>query len=158
MLAALPSWRAEISSTPAPTSACEILKLAVPKRPKHRRAPNATRSIAMALATVVLPFMGRPLLKRLTRARRHVVEHAPLDQDDGHIRDATDQRQHQDRNEYHRGVRLTLAEAQQIAQSGVSAHQLSDHDADHRERRANARSGKHGRQRVGEFDFPENAL
>src|SRR6266849_3625189 len=58
MLAALPSWRAEISSTPAPTSACEILKLAVPSRPKHRRAPNAARSLAMAAATVVLPFMA----------------------------------------------------------------------------------------------------
>ncbi len=39
MLAALPSCRAEISSTPHSTSACEILKLAVPSRPKHRRAP-----------------------------------------------------------------------------------------------------------------------
>src|SRR5882672_7919101 len=58
MLAALPSWRAEINSTPAPTSACEILKLAVPSRPKHRRAPNAARSLAMAAATVVLRFMA----------------------------------------------------------------------------------------------------
>ena len=39
MLAALHSWRAEMSSTPASTRACEILKLAVPSRPKHRRAP-----------------------------------------------------------------------------------------------------------------------
>ncbi len=64
MLAALPSWRAEISSTPAPTSACEILKLAVPNSPKQRRAPYAARSRAIAAATVELPFMPFPVYRR----------------------------------------------------------------------------------------------
>src|SRR3990170_1854867 len=44
MLAALHSWRAETNSTPASTSAWLILKLAVPSRPKHRRAPPAARA------------------------------------------------------------------------------------------------------------------
>jgi hypothetical protein len=36
----------------ASTSPCEILKLAVPSRPKHRRAPSAARSCARTAATV----------------------------------------------------------------------------------------------------------
>jgi hypothetical protein len=73
-------------------------------------------------------------LDRLGSACRHVVEYAPLHQDDGNIGDAADQGQHQDRNKYHGGVRLTVSEAQQIAQSGISAHQLAHHDPDHGER------------------------
>src|SRR5215475_148384 len=54
MLAALPSCRAEMSSTPASTSAWEILKFAVPSKPKQRRAPNPARSFARTAATVEL--------------------------------------------------------------------------------------------------------
>src|ERR1700685_4365392 len=57
MLAALPSCRAEMSSTPASTSAWETLKLAVPRRPKQRRAPYLTRSPATTCATVGVPVM-----------------------------------------------------------------------------------------------------
>src|ERR1044071_7784483 len=41
-----------MSSTPACTSPCEILKLAVPSKPKQRRAPSAARSLARTAATV----------------------------------------------------------------------------------------------------------
>src|SRR3989304_4770799 len=53
-----------MSSTPASTSACEILKLAVPSNPKQVRAPSATRSFARTAATVeLLPkFTNRPRL------------------------------------------------------------------------------------------------
>ncbi len=43
-----------MNSTPASTSACEILKLAVPSKPKQRRAPSAERSLARIAATVGL--------------------------------------------------------------------------------------------------------
>src|SRR3989304_1413718 len=53
-----------MSSTPACTSPCEILKLAVPSNPKQRRAPSAARSLARTAATVeLLPkFTNRPRL------------------------------------------------------------------------------------------------
>src|SRR3989304_1333409 len=43
-----------MSSTPASTSACEILKLAVPSNPNQRRAPSPARSLARTAATVGL--------------------------------------------------------------------------------------------------------
>src|SRR5262245_4240675 len=58
MLAALPSCRAEISSTPDCTRACETLKLAVPSRPKQRRAPYPARSRARVAATVGVLCIG----------------------------------------------------------------------------------------------------
>src|SRR5262245_18556148 len=61
MLAALPSWRAEISSTPFSTRACEILKLAVPSRPKQRRAPYEARSRARTAATVGVAVISPPV-------------------------------------------------------------------------------------------------
>src|SRR5262252_869958 len=61
MLAALPSCRAEISSTPFATRACEILKLAVPSSPKQRRAPYDARSRARTAATVGVVVMSPPV-------------------------------------------------------------------------------------------------
>src|SRR5687768_12243558 len=52
MAEAPPSCRTDINSTPFSTSACEILKFAVPSKPKQRRAPSAARSLAKAAATV----------------------------------------------------------------------------------------------------------
>src|SRR5262245_59739181 len=74
MLAALPSCRAEMSSTPASTSPCEILKLAVPSKPKHRRAPRCARYFARTDATMeVLKIASFDSLTYSSQYRKYVT-------------------------------------------------------------------------------------
>src|SRR6266705_5151751 len=55
------------------------------------------------------------------RARRQVMQHAVLDEDDGEIGEAADQGEHQDRDEHHRGIGLALAEREQVAEAEIAA-------------------------------------
>src|SRR5262245_13559764 len=71
---------------------------------------------------LVRRLLDRPLSRTMTAelpwdsvshpaegAPRQVMEDALLDQDHGEIGNAADHGQHEDRDEYHRGVRLALA-------------------------------------------------
>src|SRR5262249_31638044 len=76
------------------------------------------------------------------RAPRQVMEHALLHQDHGEIGYAADYGQHEDRDEHHRGIRLALAEGQEVAESQIASDQLPhDHD-DQGKRRGDAKAGE----------------
>src|SRR5262245_41014744 len=75
-------------------------------------------------------------------APRQVMEDALLDQEHGEIGNAADHGQHEDRDEYHRGVRLALAEGEQVAEPHIASDQLAHHHADHREGRGDAQAGE----------------
>src|SRR5215813_517279 len=128
-----------------------------PSRPRQclhpvRRLPDRPLSRTMTTELLLMDSVLHPA----ERAPRQVMEHALLHQDHGEIGYAADHGQHEDRDEDHRGIRLALAEGQEVAESEIAADQLAHHHADHRERRGDAQAREQRRQRGWELDLPED--